>query len=135
MTQGSTLLFGDADADLAAEIQAWLSVLGAERRLSPKTVESYRRDLTQFVAFLCDHHGEGATLGTFARLAITDLRAFLAHRRRQGVESRSLLRALSALRSFGRHLEREGHAKAAERALELEPMSVTFVFLSCSEGP
>jgi integrase/recombinase XerC len=33
----------------------------------------------------------------------------MAARRRDGVESRTLMRQLAALRSFGRHLEREGH--------------------------
>ena len=102
-----------ADAALRSELAAWLNGLGAERRLSPKTVEAYRRDLAQFVGFLAGHLGEAAALASFAQLSVTDLRAFLAHRRRAGVESRSLLRTLSALRSFGRHLEREGHAKAA----------------------
>lgn len=102
-----------ADAGLTAETAAWLTVLQAERRLSAKTVEAYRRDAGQFVRFLAGHRGEAATLGVFADLSVTDVRAFLAHRRRAGVESRSLLRTLSALRSFGRHLERLGHAKAA----------------------
>ena len=112
-TEVSPLVFGGADAALGGEIAAWLTTLAAERRLSAKTVEAYRRDVAQFVGFLAVHHEATATLARFADLTVVDLRAFLAFRRRSGVESRSLLRALSALRSFGRHLEREGHAKAA----------------------
>ena len=52
-------------------------------------------------------------LVTFAQLAPADLRAFMAHRRRDGVESRSLSRNLAGLRSFARHLEREDCGKAA----------------------
>src|ERR1700685_184244 len=37
---------------VAAEIEHWLKHLGSERRLSPKTVEAYRRDVLQFLAFL-----------------------------------------------------------------------------------
>ena len=30
----------------------WLAHLGAERRMSPKTVEAYERDVRQFLGFL-----------------------------------------------------------------------------------
>ena len=36
----------------------WLSHLRAERRLSPKTLEAYARDLRQCLAFLAEHWGE-----------------------------------------------------------------------------
>src|ERR1700728_2265570 len=42
---------------VVAEIERWLTHLGAERRYSPKTVEAYRRDITQFLDFLTDHLG------------------------------------------------------------------------------
>ena len=113
--------FPGADDALRAECRAWLATLGAERRLSPKTVEAYSRDLGQFVGFLVGHHGETATLATLASLSVGDLRGFLALRRRAGIENRSLLRCLSALRSFGRHLEREGHAKAAVFSAIISP--------------
>ena len=102
-----------AGDDLLCEARLWLSHLGAERRMSPKTVEAYRRDLRQFLSFLAEHNGEAADLAAFAALTSADIRAFMARRRAGGVESRSLLRALAGLRSFARHLEREQKGKAA----------------------
>ena len=37
-----------AAPDVAAEIGRWLDHLSAERRLSAKTLEAYRRDVGQF---------------------------------------------------------------------------------------
>lgn len=107
------VFLAQAADDVIGEARLWLSHLTSERRMSPKTVEAYRRDLGQFLAFLTDHTGEPADLTAFAELQPVDLRAFMARRRSEGVESRSLLRALSGLRSFARHLERQGRGKAA----------------------
>ena len=102
-----------AAPDLVAQARAWLGRLASERRMSEKTVEAYGRDLRQFLSFLARHHGEPPGLAAFEQLAPTDLRAFMAHRRHEGVESRSLSRNLAGLRSFARHLEREGCGRAA----------------------
>jgi site-specific recombinase XerC len=40
--------------DTSAEIARWLSHLGAERRMSVKTLDAYRRDVSQFLS-LTDH--------------------------------------------------------------------------------
>ncbi|MBR0821065.1 tyrosine recombinase XerC [Bradyrhizobium liaoningense] len=100
-----------ADPDIAQEMTRWLSHLGAERRLSPKTLEAYGRDLRQCLDFLCAHWGERVTLARFAALEATDIRAFMAMRRADDIAGRSLMRALAGLRSFGRFLEREGKGK------------------------
>jgi integrase/recombinase XerC len=99
--------------EMRREAQAWLDALARERRLSPKTVEAYGRDLRQFLAFLAVHLGENPTLADFVGLKPLDIRAFLAARRRDGIESRSLMRQLAALRSFARHVEREGFGTAS----------------------
>jgi len=105
------LELASADPSIAQEMTRWLSHLGAERRLSPKTLEAYARDLRQCLDFLCSHWGERVTLTRFAALEATDIRAFMAMRRADDIAGRSLMRALAGLRSFGRFLEREGKGK------------------------
>ena len=100
-----------ADEGLALEMTRWLTHLRAERRLSPKTLEAYARDLRQCLTFLAEHWGERVTLKGFAALEATDIRAFMAMRRADEIAGRSLMRALAGLRSFGRFLEREGKGK------------------------
>src|SRR5437762_10490151 len=100
-----------ADEVLALEMTRWLAHLRSERRLSPKTLEAYARDLRQFLAFLSEHWGRRVTLSGFAALEASDVRAFMALRRACDIGGRSLMRALAGLRSFARFLEREGNGK------------------------
>jgi integrase/recombinase XerC len=106
---------------IAAEIARWLDHLGAERRMSPKTVEAYRRDVLQFLAFLADHLGGTPSLADLAKLAPADVRAFMAARRAAGIGSRSLMRSLAGLRAFGRFLERNGKGKVGALAAVRAP--------------
>ena len=123
-----------AAPDLAAEAQNWLAHLTGERRVSQDTAEAYARDLRQFLRFLAEHLGSPPSLACLAELTGTDLRAFLASRRREDVGNRSLLRSLAGIRSFARFLERQGKGKlglfAAVRTPKLarslpKPLSVT----------
>jgi integrase/recombinase XerC len=97
--------------DIAAQIARWLSHLRSERRLSPKTLEAYARDVRQCLAFLAGHWEAPVSLKRFAALESTDIRSFMAARRADDVGSRSLMRTLAGLRSFARFLEREGLGK------------------------
>src|SRR5215471_9247747 len=97
-----------ADRTIALEMARWQSHLRAERRLSPKTLEAYLRDVRQCLEFLCEHWGARVTLARFAGLEASDIRAFMAMRRADDIAGRSLMRSLAGLRSFGRFLEREG---------------------------
>jgi integrase/recombinase XerC len=110
---GEDLIFRAVAPALASEARRWLAHLSAERRASPHTLDAYKRDLRQFFGFLRDHLGETPDLADFSGLRPADVRAYMARRRADGLESRSLLRALAGVRSFARHLEREGKGKAA----------------------
>jgi integrase/recombinase XerC len=102
-----------AASDVVAQVIRWRAFLGSEKRMSPKTVEAYARDASQFLAFLAEHLGGKVTLARLVKLAPADVRAFLASRRADGIGSRSLMRALAGMRSFTRYLEREGKGRVS----------------------
>jgi integrase/recombinase XerC len=107
--------------DVSAEIGTWLSYLNAERRMSDKTLDAYRRDVAQFLGFLAGHLGGAPGLKELAGLSPQDVRAFMAARRGEGIGSRSLMRALAGARSFARYLERNGKGKVAALAAVRAP--------------
>src|SRR3984893_18115444 len=87
-----------AAPDVTTEIGRWLGYLGAERRMSPKTLEAYRRDVGQFLEFLAHHLGGAPSLKALAKLTPADVRAFMAARRSDGLGNRSLMRVLAGAR-------------------------------------
>jgi integrase/recombinase XerC len=97
-----------AARDLAAVAADWLAHLETERGYARLTIDAYGRDLSQFVAFLARQLDRPAALADLASVSAKTFRGFLAGRRRQGVESRSLARTMSALRMFFRWLEADG---------------------------
>jgi integrase/recombinase XerC len=102
-----------AASDVVTEVIRWRAYLGSEKRMSPKTVEAYARDTSQFLAFLAEHLGGKVTLARLVKLTPADVRAFMASRRADGIGSRSLMRGLAGMRSFTRYLEREGKGRVS----------------------
>jgi integrase/recombinase XerC len=100
-----------ASAEIRREACVWLEHLAGERRASRLTIDAYSRDLRFFLRFLSDHLGAPPDAAALKSLEAADLRAFLAKRRNDGLESRSLLRELSAIRSFFRFLEKKDLAR------------------------
>jgi len=76
----------------------------AERRLSPNTVDGYRRDLAQFVEFLDGYYAsEDWGWATLDRVAI---RSFLGALEGRGLRRASIRRKLAAIRAFYAFLHR-----------------------------
>src|SRR5512137_3055270 len=100
-----------AAPQIAAQALLWLEALAGERRASRHTLDGYGRDVAAFLTFLTEHLGARPDSAALLALQPADLRAFLARRRNEGLESRSLLRALAAIRNFMRFLEKKGLAQ------------------------
>ncbi len=82
---------GAGNVRLVKEYDVYLRV---EKGLRPNSVESYVRDLEQFAEFV--EKRDAVLTGASQE----DVRGFMAERRANGVESRSLARGLSGLRGF-----------------------------------
>jgi integrase/recombinase XerD len=79
-------------------IQDYLAHLVVERNLSPRTLDSYARDLRQFSAFVASRKLDSESIER------GHLRDYLGLRRDAGLSPRSSARALSAIRGFFRFL-------------------------------
>jgi integrase/recombinase XerD len=78
--------------DRDPELEGFLGLLRAQR--SPRTVEAYRRDLTQLAAFL------GKPIG---KATVEDLERYTAQLRADGLAATTIARRNAAARSFYRH--------------------------------
>jgi integrase/recombinase XerC len=97
-----------AAEDTASVFVRWLEWLDRERRFSEHTVAAYAGDVTGFIGFLARHLGAPVRLADLAGATLADFRAWLARRATDGAAASSRTRAVSALRSFFRWLDRQG---------------------------
>lgn len=81
-------------------LAAWHRHLALERRRSAHTVRAYVASAERLLRFLARHKGAVPSPQTLAALPASDLRAFLAHRRAEGLGNASTARELSAIRAF-----------------------------------
>lgn len=78
----------------------WAQHLAHGRRRSDHTVRAYQATGDRLLGFLALHWGGEVTRADLARVTAVDLRAFLAHRRAEGIGNASAARELSAVRGF-----------------------------------
>ncbi|MFV0624434.1 tyrosine recombinase XerC [Sphingomonas sp. ac-8] len=74
--------------------------LARDRRRSVNTVRAYQATAERLLAFLRAHRGGPVDEAVLRALSAADLRAFLAHRRSEGLGNASAARELSAVRGF-----------------------------------
>ena len=82
-------------------IQEYCDFLSIEKRHSPHTVESYRRDIGVFARQWGD--------ASLSDISSQDIRSFLLSLRKKGLSAASIARSLSSLKSFFRFLVIEDH--------------------------
>jgi site-specific recombinase XerD len=91
--------------DVDTDVSRFLKHLESERRLSPRTLVSYRKDLEDLRIFLDDHYG-GRRWG-WGTVERVDFRAFMGWCERKRLTRRTVGRKLSAIRTFYRFLHLE----------------------------
>jgi integrase/recombinase XerD len=80
-------------------LDEFCDTLWLEDGLSKNTLESYRRDLTQFASWL-----EQRSVAGLLAAGKADVLAYLAHRMKAGAKARSSARLLSSLKRFYRYV-------------------------------
>jgi integrase/recombinase XerC len=74
--------------------------LARDRRRSVHTVRAYEASAARLIAFLSGHWGGAVDRAALGKVSAADLRAYLAHRRNDGIGNASAARELSAVRAF-----------------------------------
>lgn len=90
--------------DVRNQLRDWLKQLAAVRRASEHSTTAYLHDVSGFLAFLFQHLGKAPGLKDLEALEERDVRAWLAYRAGRGYAKSSNARAMSAVRTFFRHL-------------------------------
>ncbi|MEE8059711.1 MAG: tyrosine recombinase XerC [Pseudomonadales bacterium] len=96
------------------KIEQFLAHLKTARQLSQHTLSNYRRDLEKYVAYI-----RSKNISDLSQVHNADVRQWVAHLHRNGLAGPSLQRALSALRSFYKYLNRQ-NGKHNNPALDVQ---------------
>lgn len=89
-------------------VKEFLKYLEFEKNASPMTIKSYREDLSSFLNFL---NVEEPEIKNFSDINSFSISSYLSFLSRKGIGKRSMQRHLSTLRSFFKHLLKEGKIK------------------------
>ena len=96
------------EALLNQKINDWLETLKKIRGLSENTLISYKNDFDKFICFLNQHLSSEVTVQELKKLSKSDFRSFLSDQRNKNINSTSIARVISSLKSFFNFLVDEG---------------------------
>jgi integrase/recombinase XerC len=98
-------------------VTQFLDYLKFQKRYSQHTIISYKTDLLSFLTFTTKTFGETSLLDVKA----TNIRSWLASCKEQGMESKSVNRKISCLKSFFKYLLRQQVIAASPMATVISP--------------
>jgi len=81
-------------------VKQWIDWIIHERRLSEKTVKSYKTDLSFFLQHLKEYKNKSINFSDLERLDQSDLTSWFYKRINSGISHRSNARSLSSIKSF-----------------------------------
>lgn len=108
-------------ADLSKHLKDWEEFLRYERQVSKHTLRAYVSDISHFISFLTEHLGKSPSLNDLASVSITDFRAWMSRKARDGAGNTSRARSLSGLKNFISFLDKRGIAHNAAIATVRSP--------------
>jgi len=103
------------------QLRDFLEYLRLNRNASPHTVAAYDSDISQFLAFTAEQQRKSRGQLEPNDIDLPGVRAFVADLHRQHQTRSSVARKLSALRTFGRFLRREGWIDTDPASLAVAP--------------
>lgn len=85
-------------------LDKFLNYLETQKGYSPKTIKSYKIDITLFFEYIKEKYG----IKEFQKIETVHLREYFADLLKYGFKKRSIARKLSSLRSFYKFLQKQG---------------------------
>ena len=101
------------EADLADVLKRWQTYLKVEKNVSKHTFRAYTSDITNFLDFLSNHHGQAISIGHLSDTKITSFRSWLSQKAMDGASNASRARSLSGLKNFISWMDKQGIAHNA----------------------
>lgn len=93
--------------ELNSVCQQWVAYLKGGKGLSAHTLKAYQQDWNQFIFFFQNYLGNSPSFKILKSLKPSDLRAWLADRHKEGLQSRSTARSVSSIKNFFYYLRQQ----------------------------